>query len=491
MAARENQGYLIAVIILVLITLVLALVAFLGINKAFQYADERDDAENKLALQKNLTQAYDTKSRVLMACVGDMGGKEKIAEVPTLIQSLDRLVDPNFDESQKNLITDVTKSVNEVYAQYENDMKQFIAAPDAEQAAELTWRSLTRNLAAVLSKKHFDANVLRDEAIRIKREAAAEIAAREKIVVGARESAEKAKTELQTEKERFSKKELALNTAMKNIQADNDATIEELKNARDQFKLEKNKYESDINTAKTQNVALKTKVDRYEKEVFDLPDAKIVRSSPEIQLVHINIGSADGLRVNRTFSVYDQTETNFVEGQHKATIEVTEITGPHQAVAKVTSVDSLNPILQGDNVLTATWDPGYHVPIALVGFFDLDHDGRSDRKRLVTMIEKNGGKVVAQNDEDGNVIGKIDSSTRYVVLGNEPDVGPNSNTQILGAIKTLLDEAKANSVQEIDLRKLLNWMGVHGQAKIERLDSRIGDDFRRRDPINFLKSRDR
>ena len=36
MAARENQGYLIAVIVLVLLALILALVAFLGIQKAYE-----------------------------------------------------------------------------------------------------------------------------------------------------------------------------------------------------------------------------------------------------------------------------------------------------------------------------------------------------------------------------------------------------------------------------------------------------------------------
>jgi hypothetical protein len=37
------------------------------------------------------------------------------------------------------------------------------------------------------------------------------------------------------------------------------------------------------------------------------------------------------------------------------------------------------------------------------------------------------------------------------------------------------EQAEGNTVQVIDLRKLLNWMGVHGKASIERLDQRIGE----------------
>ena len=489
MAARENQGYLIAVIILVLLSLVLALVAFLGISRASENGDSRDTVTSQLALQKNLTRASQIKNEILLAYIGGFGFS--VTEVQTNIDSLGRLVDSNFDDSQKALITDVIKSVTDIQTQYEQDMKQFIATPDEEQAQEFTWRGLTTNLAKVLSKLHFDANRLRDDLALTRQEAAAEIAARDKIVEERTKSLETARTDLQTEKERFAKDKQNLTTAMKQIQRDNDASLATLKDEREMFGEKENDYEGQITLAKTENVALKTKVDRYEKEVFDLPDGRIVRSSPAIESVHINIGSADGLRVNRTFAVYDQTETNFVDGKHKATIEVTEITGAHQAIARITYVDFLNPILQGDFVLTATWDPGYRVPIALVGFFDLDNDGSSDRQQLVTMIEKNGGRVVAQHDEKGNVIGKIDSSTRYLVLGAEPDVGANSNLQVIGAIKTLLDQGKANSVQEIDTRKLLSWMGMHGQAKIQRLDGQIGNEFRKRGPTNTLKSRSR
>ena len=65
MAARENQGFLIAVIILVLLTLVLALATFLGISKANEYAATKEAAEKSLAVQKTLGEAHKIEAQVL------------------------------------------------------------------------------------------------------------------------------------------------------------------------------------------------------------------------------------------------------------------------------------------------------------------------------------------------------------------------------------------------------------------------------------------
>ncbi len=488
MAARENQGYLIAIIVLVLISLILALVAFLGVSKATEYADKSEALSSELAFNKNLATAHETEVDILKAYIGKFG--MSVAEVDTQIDSMARLSSSEFNQNQKDLIADVLTDVKNVKEAYQGDMKQFIGTND-DPAKEFTWRSLNDDLASVLNKKHNDLNVERNERLRISREAAAEIEGFSKSLDETKKTLETTRNELQSEKERHTQKEQALTKEMNNIKAMNETTNRVLDNTLTESKRDKDVLNDKINKISEENVALKVKVDRYEREVFDLPDGQIVRSSPAINSVYINIGSQDGLRPNRTFSVYDQSETNFVEGQHKAMIEVTDVTGAHQAVARITEDDPQNPILMGDYILTATWDPGYAVPIALVGEFDLDGDGISDTQKLVRMIERNGGRVVAQHDENGKITGQIDSSTRYVVLGEQPKIGPETDRAVLDAIKELLDQSKANSVQEIDTRKLLNWMGVHGQAKIERYDSQMGDEFRKRDPVTSLKSRDR
>jgi len=73
MAARENQGYLIAVIVLVLLALILALVAFLGIQKAYEQAElaQASDAKHKATLL--LAKAEGLKAEALKAIIGDLG----------------------------------------------------------------------------------------------------------------------------------------------------------------------------------------------------------------------------------------------------------------------------------------------------------------------------------------------------------------------------------------------------------------------------------
>ena len=152
MAARENQGYLIAVIILVLLTLVLALVAFLGISKANEYADIRDGVNQDLALQKNIARAYEIQIENLKAYIGGQGAT--VAMVQTNLDSMSRLVDPNFDDNQKNQVNAIIDSAKEMHDAYTNDMKQFVSNDeDEEQTQEPTYRNLTQNLTAVLNKK--------------------------------------------------------------------------------------------------------------------------------------------------------------------------------------------------------------------------------------------------------------------------------------------------------------------------------------------------
>ena len=204
------------------------------------------------------------------------------------------------------------------------------------------------------------------------------------------------------------------------------------------------------------------------------------------------MGLVDGLTENRSFAIYDQSVTNFEKDKHKATIEVIRVMD-NQSEARVTSEDPNNPILSGDYVLTATWDPGYSVPMALAGIFDLDKDGFDDLEKTKQLNVRNGGEVVAWHDEDGNIKGEINASVRYLVVGDAPELGPEANLNVVRAIATMKAEAAANTVQVIDLQKLLNLMGVRGKPKIESIDSRRigGSDFQERSPNDSLKSDNR
>ena len=73
MAARENQGYLIAVIVLVLLTMLMALMFFLTYMRANDLADAASAAENKATREKAVQDAYRIQADVLMGLLGGLG----------------------------------------------------------------------------------------------------------------------------------------------------------------------------------------------------------------------------------------------------------------------------------------------------------------------------------------------------------------------------------------------------------------------------------
>ena len=89
MAARENQGLLIAVIILVLLTLVLALAAFLGLSKASENSDSKIQSEADVAYYKKLSEGYQNQTEILKALAGDFG--PDVASAEGLLDNINRL----------------------------------------------------------------------------------------------------------------------------------------------------------------------------------------------------------------------------------------------------------------------------------------------------------------------------------------------------------------------------------------------------------------
>ena len=63
MAARENQGYLIAVILLVLLSVVLAIATFFGFSSMMEAAGQRDELQESLEAEQDASLAYQAQGR--------------------------------------------------------------------------------------------------------------------------------------------------------------------------------------------------------------------------------------------------------------------------------------------------------------------------------------------------------------------------------------------------------------------------------------------
>lgn len=481
MAARENQGYLIAVIILVLLTLVLALLTFLGWSKANEYSEGMASANAELNGVQKLSEAHQIEAEILRALVGDLG--ESSAEVQTKIDSVKRLSNNNsISDALKTAIQNVAVRIDEVKDAYDRDMQQFITTTEEDQGEDLTWTGVLRNLIAVTARKHNELSVKRqeneDQKGRLEREKnalAGRLAVSEKDLVKANEN-------LEAQKKLAAENEAKLNSSLQQARADledyqssTSAKIAMLENEKSDLVALNDK----LTVANAELTKTKQELTR---ENFDLHDGEIVRvrRSSSSNLVYLNIGKKDGLRTNQTFAVYDRNVTNFEKGQEKAKIEVIRV-GPKTSDAIITEEDPIDPITRFDRVVTPTWDPGNRNDIAIAGIVDLDGDGDSDLLRFIRLIENNGGRVVAYHDEQGKIFGEINSSTRYMVKGESPKLGPGSdNGEVYNAIRELEKQAKENATRVIDVRQMLNRMGRHltrvfkGDPQIQPIPSSQG-----------------
>ena len=476
MAARENQGYLIAIIVLSVLCILLILGTVFGWSKASEYSDNKIAAEASLKLEKTLRQANEVKANVLATMVGAGGS---VAEIQPQLDSLTRLA-RSVDAADKSKVDAVASSLTEIKAIYETDMKSNSSAGAAD-ALEPTYKNLMANLNSVLGKMHNELIVKtnENETNRIESDA--------KIQQAKADNDALSKTLQETQK-RF--EEFKVNTSVE-IAAFKDkmgATQEQASKLSDEFSRyrevtneEKNKLVSQKTEISKQAENIKKRLNEFEKEVFSIPDGRINRVNSNLKTVIVDIGKANGLKVNRNFSVYDRSVNNFEKGREKASIEVIYLIGDNAAEARITDEDPLDPILPGDQILSPVWDPGHAVQIALAGSFDLDSDGFSDREKLMQMITANGGDVVVFHDDQGNISGTIDPTVRYLVLGDAPVEGPNKNPEIVEAMKVLEEQAESNTVQVIDQRKLLNWMGLHGRPKVQKIGGPV-EEFQNRSP---------
>ena len=92
---------------------------------------------------------------------------------------------------------------------------------------------------------------------------------------------------------------------------------------------------------------------------------------------------------------------------------------------------------------------------------------------------------MAWHDEQGNIQGKLDSSVRFLVVGDAPVSGgfsenPEAARGVVIAMQQMQQDAEANTVEPINLQKLLNRMGVRAEPKTTKFQR--GATFRPRNP---------
>ena len=153
-----------------------------------------------------------------------------------------------------------------------------------------------------------------------------------------------------------------------------------------------------------------------------LVDAKVNQVNPLDNEVVISIGREKKAVLGMTFAVYDDAtdiRADANTGDYppgKAVIEIVKVE-PTFSRARIISSSEGNPIVRGDVVANAVYDPSKTYKFVVDGLFDVDGDGvasRFERDTLEALIERWGGILV----------GDIEGDTDFVVLGEKPVLPP-------------------------------------------------------------------
>jgi hypothetical protein len=212
-------------------------------------------------------------------------------------------------------------------------------------------------------------------------------------------------------------------------------------------------------------------------------DWKIVSIDRTGQQPFINIGSADNVQPQLTFSVHARGPAGQAVPQSKGSLEVVSVLGPHLSQARVLSVKdrAKEPLLKGDVLFNPVWSPTLQKHVALVGIMDVNGDGLNAVYDLIRTLERQNVVVDAYVDPRDNTIkGKgLTAQTAYLIEGKSTateqlagdDRGQKDATnkwlEENGKLKKL---AKENGVLVVGLQNYLEQVGY----RVQRSASSVG-----------------
>lgn len=424
MPARQDQTLQIVLIVCIFAFLVTAVVAYLGWRGYGEASRDATQAKTSLSNEQQRTQTQQTEIEDLRQMLGV--GRNDAAEN----------VKKAFEDDMKAYgggLEEASRSYRKVLETVNSDAQK---TAQREAALESERKNLTTKLAAV--------------------EAAAK-----KQIDQYDEQRKKAEADLAAERNSFQQDRATLEAQQKELMK----TVEDQKTAFEaklaEHAAEKKQLEEKI-TELEHAVEIFKEQRKDEPGSFEVADGRISYVSQD-GTVWINLGTADALRRQVTFSVYDAGQHDADKATKKGSIEVTRVMGEHMAEARVTEDDPTNPILTGDLIYSQVWHRGKKLHFALTGVVDIDGDGRSDHQLARDLIELNGGVVDAYLKDDGTVDGEISANTRYLVLGELPESVAQAKLQ--DGWNAMYRQAQSLGVETITLSQFLNQMGYKPQDR--------------------------
>lgn len=204
-----------------------------------------------------------------------------------------------------------------------------------------------------------------------------------------------------------------------------------------------------------------------------VPDAEIILIDDAAKIVHLNIGSDEGVYAGLTFSVYDRSVPIPRDGKGKAEVEIFRVS-QNISAARILKSDIRNPIIMNDVAANLIWDRSRKNRFVVAGDFDFDENGEIDLKgedKIKALVEKWGGAAEAEVTVD----------TDFIILGRTPivlrrptfeqmEVDPlamqkyEDSLARLAAYKQVQEQAQALSVPVFNTERFLYFIGYKTQS---------------------------
>ncbi|MGA2033071.1 MAG: hypothetical protein ABSG68_12500 [Thermoguttaceae bacterium] len=427
--ARENQGLQIALIIFVMLTIVLGVTTFVGFNKygeALKNAkDNSETATNEMRRANNLN----TECGELKKIIG-------------------------FAPST---------SLVDVQNQYKTDMDKYQGAlPDEaarfyRPALEQVWATLGRKTDSL----HDAEQALAEFTVKYEKREGIKDKQFENYVASMKKAGEEVKIlETGFAGERFKiiadeeKLARAADQARKDAQAATEKAEQQVALARKTAQLVNQQLDEAAG-----------KLAKFSNQTMDMPAGSISWVNQHSGTVWINLGRADSLQRQVTFSVYSADTTDLSKAAKKGSIEVTQIQGDHMAEARVVDDKISDPIQPGDKIFTPLWSPGEQTHFALAGIMNIDGDGRNALQTIRDLITMNGGVVDCELD-GAKRTGEMTFKTNFLVVGDEP-----KQAELVQPFSRMIGDAERLHIRKMPLTELRQRMGYKKQTTLQQFGS--------------------
>ncbi|MHC4399694.1 MAG: hypothetical protein ACYTG0_08445 [Planctomycetota bacterium] len=439
--ARESQWLQIWLIVFVMLTIILGVTTFLFWK---QYEKKAEEAASAVAAKETADQSETKAQGEMNRIKQDFLGQPPTATIDTCQEEFNKDKE-TFGVAYPGQNWNYHTGLSHLYDVIENKNQSLAAALESKAAVEAQVAAMKKSFDTDLAKQTQRADASGDNLV--KEQAAYQDS-------------------------------LQKNRVVTNQVQDVLATSEEArKKIEEDLKKQLQDLQSEMNDVSDVNKQLIQDIEKGRRPVFELSDGKVVRVDQRHGIVWLNLGRADALSRQTTFSVYPAETNDVTKAVGKAKIEVTQVLGDHLAEARITEDDIANPIMPGDLIHTMVWAPGEKEHFALLTGMDIDGDGRSDLDLIRNIISMNGGVVdcyINELDENFPREGAMTVKTRYLVEGDEPDVDSTEEIRAKTMLKIqahsdMITDAENLGLRKIQLRELLARMGWKRQTSVIQL----------------------